>query len=62
MAEYYISYKELEKVIDQYIADSIDNAQLKEHKAEILAALTGDYEQNNWVSAKEMISLWENQI
>ena len=62
MAEYYISYKELEKVIDQYIADSIDNAQLKEHKAEILAALTGDYEQNNWDSAKEMISLWENQI
>ena len=27
-----------------------------------MAALTGDYEQNNWDSAKEMISLWENQI
>ncbi len=62
MAEYYISYKELEKLIDQYIEDSVDNAQLTEHKAEILAALTGDYEQNNWDSAKEMISLWENQI
>lgn len=62
MAEYYISYKELEKLIDQYIADSVDSVQLIEHKAEILAALTGDYEQNNWDSAKEMISLWENQI
>lgn len=62
MAEYYISYEELEKLIDQYIEDSVDNVQLTEHKAEILAALTGDYEQNNWDSAKEMISLWENQI
>ena len=62
MAEYYISYEELEKLIDQYIEDSVDNVQLTEHKAEILAALTGDYEQNNWDFAKEMISLWENQI
>lgn len=62
MAEYYISYKELEKLIDQYIKDSVDCTQLTEHKAEVLSALTGDYEQNNWNSAKEMISLWENQI
>ncbi len=62
MAEYYISYKELENLLDQYIAEVADSAQLVEHKAEILSALTGDYEQGNWDSAKEMISLWENQI
>ena len=62
MAEYYISYEELEELIDQYINDSIDKGVLIEHKAEILAALTGDYGQNNWDYAKEMISLWENQI
>lgn len=62
MAEYYISYSEVEKLIDQYITDSVECIQLKEYKAEILAALTGDYEQNNWDSAKEMISLWETQI
>lgn len=62
MAEYYISYKELESVLDQYIAEVSDGVQLVEHKAEILSALTGDYEQGNWDSAKEMISLWENQI
>lgn len=27
-----------------------------------MSALTGDYEQENWDSAREMISLWENQI
>lgn len=62
MAEYYISYRELEKLFDQYIAETPNNSQLVEHKAEILAALTGDYEQGNWDSANEMISLWENQI
>lgn len=62
MAEYYISYKELEKLFDQYIAETVNSVQLVEHKAEILAALTGDYEQGNCDSAKEMISLWENQI
>ncbi len=62
MAEYYISYKELENLLDQYIAEAADGTQLIEHKAEILSALTGDYEQENWDSAKEMISLWENQI
>lgn len=62
MAEYYISYRELEKLFDQYITETLDNSRLLEHKAEILAALTGDYEQGNWDSANEMISLWENQI
>lgn len=62
MAEYYISYRELEKLFDQYIEATPNNFQLQEHKAEILAALTGDFEQGNWDSAKKMISLWENQI
>lgn len=62
MAEYYISYKELENLLDQYIAEVVDDARLIEHKAEILSALTGDYEQGNCDSAKEMVSLWENQI
>ena len=52
MAEYYISYKELENLLDQYIAEAADGTQLIEHKAEILSALTGDYEQENWDSAQ----------
>ena len=62
MAEYYISYKELEHLLDTYISDVSDGIQLHEHKAEILSALTGDFEQGNGDSVKEMISLWENQI
>lgn len=62
MAEYYISYKELETLLDQYIEETSESALLVEHKAEILSVLTGDYERENWDSAKEMISLWENQI
>ncbi len=62
MAEYYISYKELEELINEYIETSPEDSQLIEHKAELLAALTGDYEQGDWDSAKEMISLWKNQI
>ena len=58
MAEYYISYKELENLLDQYIAEAADGTQLIEHKAEILSALTGDYEQENWDSAKEMITVY----
>lgn len=62
MAEYYISYKDLEGILDEYINDTSDNKLLIEYKAEILSALTGDYEMENRDSATEMIALWKNQI
>lgn len=62
MAEYHILYEELEALLNEYIAASPDNVQLSKHKAEILAALTGNYEQQNPESTQEMIALWENQI
>ena len=61
MAEYYISYNDLRNITDEYIAQSESRDLLERYKAEILAALTGDFEQNNLDSAQEMITLWENQ-
>lgn len=62
MAEYYISYGDIENIVDQYISETRDNDLLVKHRAAILAALTGDFEQNNLESVGEMVSLWENQI
>lgn len=62
MAEYYISYEDFEKLLDNAIEECRDKDFLIEHKAEILSALTGNYENSNKNLAKEMISLWENQI
>lgn len=62
MAEYYISYGDMEDLVDQYISEAENNDLLVKHRAAILAALTGDFEQNNLESAGEMVTLWENQI
>lgn len=62
MAEYYISYSEIAKIIDQFIDNTDNNNMLIKYKAEILAALTGDFEQNKVETVDEMIFLWKNQI
>lgn len=62
MAEYYISYKELEEVVNQYITNIPNNDRLVEYKAEILSALTGDFEPNDAENVKETVALWKNQI
>ena len=61
MAEYYISYNEINNLIEECISLTENHEALEKYKAEILAALTGDFEQNDLKSVQEMIALWENQ-
>lgn len=62
MAEYYISYPDFSNIIESEIKNSMRVDKLSKYKAEILAALTGDYENGQYESANEMIALWENKI
>lgn len=62
MAEYYISYSDLENVLSKFIAKSTNQEFLTEHKSEMLAALTGNFEENNSDAVKNLVSFWENQI
>lgn len=61
MAEYYISYKDLEGVIDDFIR-STDNTILMEHKAEILSALTGDFDLNDMDNVNKTVAFWQSEI
>lgn len=61
MAEYYISYKEMCDIIEDYISTAEQHDLLEQYKIEILAALTGDFGKGDLDSVQEMISLWENQ-
>lgn len=64
MAEYNITYEEIQEFVDEYINKSQDSENLKLHRSEILAAITArdesDREDNT--SMKETIELWENQV
>lgn len=62
MAELFVSYGDLETLVDQYISECSDNQRLKDNKAEILTALTCDFERNSNESIDNIISLWVNQI
>ena len=61
MAEYYISYKEMCDIIEDYISTAEQRDLLEQYKIEILAALTGDFGKGDLDSVQEMISLWANQ-
>ena len=61
MAEYYISYKEMCDIVEEYISTAEQHNLLEQYKNEILAALTGDFGKGDLNSVQEMISLWENQ-
>lgn len=62
MAEYNMTYNELENEIDSYIRATPNNQKLLEYRAEIMAAITGDYSQHDPISVDETISLWQNQL
>lgn len=62
MAEYNMTYNDLKNYIDECIDQAEDKINLSEHKAEILAALTVNENEDNSVTAQDMLSLWENQI
>lgn len=65
MAEYYIAYNELADILDGYI-QKIDRedekARLLTHKAEILSAITFDFDNNNPDAINGMVTLWQNQL
>lgn len=62
MAEYYITYNEVATLLEQYISETKCNENLIKYKAEVLAALTGNFERNDLASVYEMVTLWKNQI
>lgn len=62
MAEYHMTYSELKDFIDICIKGSENQNTLSEYKAEILAALTVNVNNDNSIEAKDILSLWENQI
>ncbi len=65
MAEYKMSYDELQKFIDEAINNSYGNKDiLSSHKAEILTALTGVFADESIANQKEqnqLMELWTNQ-
>lgn len=61
MAEYYISYNDICNLVEDCIATSEKHDLLEIYKAQIMAAITGDFGHSDLDSVREMISLWENQ-
>lgn len=62
MAEYYMTYKEISDVLDNCIGEEGTNVNVRKYKAEVLAAITGNYERNDLESVDQMVELWQNQI
>lgn len=64
MAEYNITYEEIQEFVDDCINRSQDSENLKLHRSEILAAITArdESDKENHTSIKESIELWENQV
>lgn len=64
MAEYYISYADLEDYLTNLInvKDVKNKRFLIGNRAAILAALTGDFEENSSSGVKNSVALWQNLI
>ena len=62
MAEYYMTYNEISNELDKYLTNSKLKSNVCKYKAEVLAAITGNYSQNDLDSVHQMIDLWQNQI
>ena len=62
MAEYYVSYEEMNELVDDILKKIPDESLLHEYKAELLAAITGYYGGENKSTSSEMIALWQNSI
>lgn len=62
MAEYYMTYSEISNELDKYLSESKENSNIEKYKAEVLAAITGNYSQNDLDSVHQMVELWQNQI
>lgn len=62
MAEYYMTYNEISKELDKYIENAEKSVHIKQYKAEVLAAMTGNYIKNDLESVHQLVELWQNQI
>lgn len=62
MAEYHITYEEIAKIVDGAILNAEKQDNLRLYQPAIMAAITGDFEQDNRKEIPEMITLWENMI
>lgn len=60
MAEYYLSYNEMYLFVEKNLNTSDSN--VVKYKAEILTALTGNFDEKKTSDITEMVSLWNNQI
>lgn len=65
MAEYQISYEDLEKIVDKSIANTNGNQrELEKHRIDILVALTGIFSEeisSNKKELEELTNLWTNR-
>ena len=62
MAEYYMTYNEISDELDKFLAESENISNISKYKAEVLAAITGNYTPNDLDSVHQMVELWQNQI
>lgn len=64
MAEYNMTFEEIQEFVDGYINESQDAESLKLHRSSILAAITArdENDRENNTAIKESVELWENQI
>lgn len=62
MAEYHMTYEEISAIVDEALGATKNQGNLRTYQSAIMAAITGNYEQNNYQEVPEMITLWENMI
>lgn len=60
MAEYYLSYGDIYKLIDDCICE--EQVYCNEHKAEILTAITCNMNRSEKKDINEIVSLWDNLV
>ena len=63
MAEYYMSYQEILDEVERFIEEAPEENQdnLNTYKAQIMAAITADYEDQE-IQMEDVTQLWQNQL
>lgn len=63
MAEYYMSYQEILDEVERFIKEAPEENQenLNKYKAQIMAAVTADYEDQE-IQMEDVTQLWQNQL
>ena len=63
MAEYYMSYQDILDEVEKFIKEAPEENQenLNKYKAQIMAAITADYEDQE-IQMEDVTQLWQNQL